>query len=533
MLDVMKCGGEIITLDNIKEKNNCQPNKCQSSQINSKILETDKEKIHFKPNVNNQVIIAILNSKFYLIKQIGKGSTGSVYLSYSILDPNEPKNLYAIKIIEPGEQNEDIINSCEVNFLEKMNHKNILKVYGHGLGILETPSGLKKQVYYIIMDYLNHGSLLSQIEGNKGFGEDFGKLIFAQLLDGLEAIHNSNIVHRDIKLENIMVSGNDFTLKYVDFGFATEKSNGYLTTFLGTPNYAAPELHLKKPYLGVYEDIFSLGVTLFILVTGNLPFFLPLPNDPLYQYIVCVDYINFWRKRNIKVSPSFMELFDNLIAFDPSQRPSISEIRKSKWMQEINWDLLPILKEEFNKREKIRLSSFIVNPNIIHQAFNKNCCNNIYENKLKNADEMLLKIKEKQKIEVIKDIKNQLFSLNNRNKINTYIQNNNKDNDSTLEEDVNDMNKKNELKGFIKIQAQFKHMSSLINLLKQFLKNEGFNISKRDLDNFHIEISNGETDAFLSFEKLFKEIKISFGIINGNMEEFVNLKKIMRKFNVK
>jgi serine/threonine protein kinase len=55
------------------------------------------------------------------------------------------------------------------------------------------------------MDYLNHGSLLSQIIKNVGFGEDLGRLIFAQLLDGLEAIHNSNIVHLDIKLNNIIL----------------------------------------------------------------------------------------------------------------------------------------------------------------------------------------------------------------------------------------------------------------------------------------------------------------------------------------
>ena len=143
------------------------------------------------------------------------------------------------------------------------------------------------------MDYLNHGSLLSQIGKNVGFGEDLGRLIFAQLLDGLEAIHNSNIVHRDIKLDNIMVSGDDYTLKFVDFGFATEKSSGYLTSFLGTPNYAGPELHMKRPYLGVYEDIFSLGVTLFITVTGYLPFILPMPNDSLYHYISMSDYINY------------------------------------------------------------------------------------------------------------------------------------------------------------------------------------------------------------------------------------------------
>ena len=61
MLDVMKCRGEIITRDNIKEKNNCQPIKCQRPQISSKILEEDKKTIYFKPNLNNHVIIAILN----------------------------------------------------------------------------------------------------------------------------------------------------------------------------------------------------------------------------------------------------------------------------------------------------------------------------------------------------------------------------------------------------------------------------------------------------------------------------------------
>ena len=157
-------------------------------------------------------IIGRLNNEFYLLKKIGKGSTGSVYLSYSIYDLNVQKKLYAIKIMQKKSQDDICINNCEVNFLEKMNHKNILKVYGHGMGLLETYFGLNQNVYYIVMDYLDHGSLLSQINNNIGFGEDYGRLIFSQLLDGLEAIHDANIVHRDIKLDNIMISGDDYTL---------------------------------------------------------------------------------------------------------------------------------------------------------------------------------------------------------------------------------------------------------------------------------------------------------------------------------
>ena len=524
MLDIMNDQEETRKIESINQKCNFQP-KCQKIKENSNIMKIDTEKMNFPSNLSNQ-IIAILNSKYFLIKQIGKGSNGSVFLSYMNTDKTEIKNFYAIKIMKQEESQNEFINNCEVNFLEKTNHKNILKVYSHGLGLLETPSGLKQEVYYIIMEYLNHGSLLSHINGNMGFGEDLGRLLFSQLLDGLEAIHNSNIVHRDIKLDNIMISGNDYTLKYIDFGFATEKSNGYLTEFLGTPNYAAPELHLKKKYLGEYEDIFSLGVTLFIIITGHLPFILALPNDPLYRYIVYFDYFNYWKNRNIKVSPSFMELFNNLIAFDPSQRPSISEIRKSKWMQEINWDLLPSLNNELSKREQIKANSFLIKQNIRKPFFNKNFCNNTVENKLKNADEMLQKIREEKKKEVVNDIKNQLFPLNNKSKKNNCVQN-----DKIEIENV--CNKKTELEGFIKVQINVKNLNEFIKILKNFLRNEGYNITRKDLENLRIEISNGETDVYLLFEKILKEIKISFGIINGNMEDFINFKKIMKKFNRK
>ena len=75
--------------------------------------------------------------------------------------------------------------------------------------------------------------------------------------------------------------------------------------------------------------------------------------------------------------------------------------------------------------------------------------------------------------------------------------------------------------------------SSIIIILRQFFKNEGYNITKKDLDNLNIEISNGEIDVLLSFEKMFKDIKISFKIINGNKEDFINFKKIVKKFSLK
>ena len=528
-----------MELEDLKQKDVFSNNIIQKNQIESQLFQNKNENDNNSIKDSENQIIGILNSEFYLIKIIGSGSSGLVYLSYSIYDENIPKTLYAIKIMDKPEPNNDINNNRKINYLEKINHKNIIKVFGHGLGMLQTSQGLTQKIYYIIMEYVDHGSLLSQLGDNMGFGEDFGRLIFAQLLDGLEVIHNSNVVHRDIKLENIMLSGSDFTLKYVDFGFATEKSSGYLTTYLGTPNYAAPELHMKRPYLGVYEDIFSLGVTLFITVTGYLPFILPLPNDPLYRFIFDVDYISYWRNRKIKVSPSFMELFDNLIAFDPTQRPSISEIKNSKWMKEINWELFPLLKQEFMKREEVfkhrmlcrREKIMKISLGNIGKNNNDNNNNNYANHNVINADQILLKIREAKKTDVVNDIKNQLFPKNNiKNNIN---ENNYAFNEITnrVDKDDDNTNKKNFNKGFIIIKLNIKKLNSLMVLIKQFLKKEGYNLIKKDADKLKMELSNGEIDVVLSLEKMKKEIKISFYINNGNKEDLNEFKKIMKKFN--
>ena len=528
-----------MELEDLKQKDVFSNNIIQKNQIESQLFQNKNENDNNSIKDSENQIIGILNSEFYLIKIIGSGSSGLVYLSYSIYDENIPKTLYAIKIMDKPEPNNDINNNRKINYLEKMNHKNIIKVFGHGLGMLQTSQGLTQKIYYIIMEYVDHGSLLSQLGDNMGFGEDFGRLIFAQLLDGLEVIHNSNVVHRDIKLENIMLSGSDFTLKYVDFGFATEKSFGYLTTYLGTPNYAAPELHMKRPYLGVYEDIFSLGVTLFITVTGYLPFILPLPNDPLYRFIFDVDYISYWRNRRIKVSPSFMELFDNLIAFDPTQRPSISEIKNSKWMKEINWELFPLLKQEFMKREEVfkhrmlcrREKIMKISLGNIGKNNNDNNNNNYANHNVINADQILLKIREAKKTDVVNDIKNQLFPKNNiKNNIN---ENNYAFNEITngVDKDDDKTNKKNFNQGFIIIKLNIKKLNSLMVLIKQFLKKEGYNLIKKDADKLKMELSNGEIDVVLFLEKMKKEIKISFDIKNGNKEDLNEFKKIMKKFN--
>ena len=390
----------------------------------------------------------------------------------------------------------------EINLLEKINHKNILKIFAYGYGqkvsLYKSSNKKPKEFFYIVMEYLEHGELFKYItnvtkEDNIGFGENFGRLIFSQLLDGLEAMHNLNICHRDIKLNNILIGENDYTLKYVDFGMGIE-ANNKLETFLGTPNYAAPELHMRRPYYGKSEDIFSLGVTLFVLVTGRLPFKLAVPNDSFYQYIIRGDYVEFWKKQLLDVSPSFMELFDNMIAFDYSQRPSISEIRQSAWMKEINLELIPLLKKEFILREeKIKINE----ENKRKIIMNKNKSFSLLEpNRLiaNNTNISLAKV-----------------SNINESKNEKYIDKENKQN-------KNFENKKEET---LKIKTRCKDLHLLFNNIKKFLKKEGYVKFGGNNKKFELEVTNGEIDIFLYLQKYKSSyIKLNYYKVHGSLKSY-------------
>ena len=477
---------------------------------------------------------SILDNKFLLIKKIGQGSSSKVYLGLlieSLLDNNcfHPK-FYSIKIMTSNKIDLNEFQT-EIKLLEKINHDNVLKLYGYGFGQKKSLNQEKaksgKEVYYLVLEYLEHDELLKYIIDvmpgeNIGFGEEFGRLIFAQLLDGLESMHNLNIIHRDIKPNNIMLGGENYTIKYVDFGFGTDQT-GILNVFLGTPNYSAPELHLKRPYYGKPEDIFSLGVMLFVLVTGYLPFKLAVPNDSLYQYIIKGDYIEFWKNRNVKVSPSFMELFDNMVAFDFFQRPSISEIRESPWMKEINWSLLPYLKQEFILREKNIKQNEQKNKEI-NQINNKPIFSLLEPTKhLKSLDSVNNNSKNHATInddtntDSFHDINNKIPSNNNKNT-------ENKNEKIVFNANQNSKNKKN--KGIIIIKARSKKNHKVLLFIQRFLKKKGYIPVKQNFDSNELEITDGEVDVLLKIKKLQgKQYKIKYFKLKGMSENFEMFKK--------
>ena len=116
-----------------------------------------------------------------------------------------------------------------------------------------------------MMEYVPGGLLFDLCQTMGAMGENGGRFFIHQLLDSVEYMHQMRVVHRDLKLENILVD-DQLNLKIAAFGFASYKSIDTLKSYRGTMTYMAPEIKEGKPYNGMQVDLFSLGVILFIIV---------------------------------------------------------------------------------------------------------------------------------------------------------------------------------------------------------------------------------------------------------------------------
>jgi serine/threonine-protein kinase SRK2 len=171
------------------------------------------------------------------------------------------------------------------------------------------------------------------VGGSGGFGEDCGRFLFSQLLDAIEHMHERNIAHRDLKLENILVSTTDMSLKVADFGYAAQGTD-QLRSYRGTFTYMAPEIKEGRVYNGKKADLFSAAVVLFILVRGIFPFKEARKEEFFYSLLQQRKFAEYWTKvESTYLSEECRDLLQKLFSYDPSERPSIEEIRQHPWMQ--------------------------------------------------------------------------------------------------------------------------------------------------------------------------------------------------------
>ena len=217
----------------------------------------------------------------YLIEgQIGKGSYATVYLCVD----SSSKHRCAVKVYNKeslSSRTKSEIVTNEVKVLRLVNHPNVLKL----IKVKETKTEL-----HILTELISGVSLssFSKKFANKIIPESIVKPLAKKLLKGLSYLHSINVFHRDIKLENVLIT-NEQEPKIIDFGFSIQApKNLMLNLFCGTPNYMSPEIVQKKSYLGGPSDCWAFGVLLYRLMTGNFPFASKKTED-LHKRILSLD----------------------------------------------------------------------------------------------------------------------------------------------------------------------------------------------------------------------------------------------------
>ena len=261
-----------------------------------------------KENINQ--INELLKSSYKIIGILGKGAFGIVKLGIHL--PTNEK--VAIKIISKTNEKHNILTETEISILKSINHQNIIKVYD----VIET-----KEYYYIIFEYISGGELQKYIQIQGRLNQNTIMKIFYQLILGISYLHNNNIIHRDLKPENILLTKNE-EIKIIDFGLAIKLNNNntLLKSQCGSINYCSPEIIKGEEYNGKLADIWSIGIILYYMNCGDLPF-IGKNNKEIQKNII-----------NCKIEyPSnipfiIKDLLSKILVINPNNRISIKEIMK-------------------------------------------------------------------------------------------------------------------------------------------------------------------------------------------------------------
>ena len=261
-------------------------------------------------------------SDFQIIKQLGKGAFGSVYL----VKRKEDNLIYALKsvIMDKLKKKEQENSLNEVRILASIRHPNII-------GYKEAFYDEKTHSINIIMEYANEGDLQHKIEQYKNENRFFEeKLIWSyaiQMVEGLKALHDEKIMHRDLKSANIFLFNNNIC-KLGDLNVSKVVKNKMLYTQTGTPYYASPEVWKDKPY-SYKSDLWSIGCVIYELCNFKPPF-RGRNMDELFNK-VCKGEAE---RINIIYSDDLWEMIKMLLRVDPNKRPSCQQFLNCKLIKQ-------------------------------------------------------------------------------------------------------------------------------------------------------------------------------------------------------
>ncbi|NXX93859.1 HUNK kinase, partial [Centropus bengalensis] len=255
----------------------------------------------------------------YLIgRKLGEGSFAKVreglHVAVKVIDKKRAKkDTYVTKNLRREGQIQQMIR-----------HPNIAQL----LDILETENS-----YYLVMELCPGGNLMHKIYEKKRLEENEARKYIRQLILAVEHLHRAGVVHRDLKIENLLLD-EDNNIKLIDFGLSNCAGIlGYsdpFSTQCGSPAYAAPELLARKKY-GPKIDVWSIGVNMYAMLTGTLPFTVePFSLRALYQKMVDKEMNPF----PTQLSTAAVNFLRSLLEPDPAKRPNIQQALANRWLNE-------------------------------------------------------------------------------------------------------------------------------------------------------------------------------------------------------
>ena len=473
-------------------------------------------------NINDELNKPLSNiSQYTLGDKLGEGTFGVVYLGTHILT----KERVAIKIIEKRKLRNEIDKKRlerEISILKKLHHINIINLY--------TTIETKNQIY-IIQEYASGKELFNYIIQKKKLSEKESLKYFQQIISGIEYIHKLRICHRDLKPENIILTLNN-EIKLIDFGLSNfYNKNQLLKTSCGSPLYAAPEMLKGKKYSGLKIDIWSCGIILYMMVTGNLPF-----NDnnemSLYKQIINGKYFipSF-------VSKKCSDLIKKMLITNPIKRINLNEIKEHSWFNnniyenyhygiDLNKEIIPIDEEIINIMNDMNFNKQEVRENILRDQHN-NITTTYY---------LLLRRMIRRGKESISDLISEYYE-NYKNDINNLMEKYNFDIEEVVKERSSSKGKLNEIPFRSYINKENKKEiknnkinNNLIDGCKIFFQKSDSNIlEKNSLDNYKKNNSdyNNHTLSHSLSNKINKEYfkTLSYKLVKkGNEKNKENIK---------
>ena len=302
--------------------------------------------------------------KYYKkIRNLGSGSYGTVYLAKNVLKDN----LVAIKVIEKVPSNiiDDMEIKNEINILKSLSHPNIVKIYEFFDTAID---------YYIVTEYCKKGELFEYI--NNKYSERQLAVLFYQVFSGLCYLHEKKILHRDLKLENLMISeiekdintGEEyFWMKIIDFGtakiFERKKKEKEI---IGSSYYIAPEV-LKKNY-NEKCDTWSVGVILYMTLTGIPPFDGETDDDIIDR--IKIGKYSKTNKRFVEHSPEVIDLVNSLLEKNIDKRLSAKQALQHQWFKKYGGrnlfcnfnkeDIMPYIENLFRYKYNSKLQELVI-----------------------------------------------------------------------------------------------------------------------------------------------------------------------------